>query len=166
MTGNHATLDPYTNGGYDDDATTYLGITSSSDQWVHFAMTWDGTAVRTFVNGVEKLTKTGDSGSTTLNTDRSAIAIGGYEQDGNYFNGLIDEFRVWNVAHTATEITATMNKTLVGNETGLVLYLKFDDSTASDSVTTSGHTAHNGALMSANGMLPTFVTSTAPISCP
>ena len=75
MSGNHATLDPFTNGGYDADGTTYLGITSSSDQWVHFAMTWDGTAVRTFVNGVERITKMGDSGSTSLMTDQSAITI-------------------------------------------------------------------------------------------
>ena len=169
MTGNHATLDPYTNGGFDADSNAYLGITSSSNQWVHLAMTWDGTAVRTFVNGVERITKMGDSGTTALATDRSAIAIGGYEQDGNYFNGYIDEFRVWNVAHTAAQITATMSKTLVGNETGLVLYLKFDETSgasARDSVTTSGHTAHNGVLMSANGMLPTFITSTAPVGCP
>jgi hypothetical protein len=169
MTGNHATLDPYTNGGYDDDSTDYLGISSSTSQWVHMAMTWDGTAVRTFVNGVEKITKMGDSGVTALATDSSPIAIGGYEQDGNYFNGYIDEFRVWNTAHTAAQITATMNKTLVGNEAGLVLYLKFDEtsgSAAHDSVTTTGHTAHDGVLMSANGMLPTFIPSTAPLSCP
>src|SRR5205085_11767980 len=104
-----------------------------------------------------------------LATDPSAIAIAGYEQDGNYFNGQIDEFRVWNVAHTASQITATMNKTLVGNEAGLVLYLKFDETSgaaARDAVSTAGHTAHNGVLMSANGMLPTFVASTAPLSCP
>ena len=90
-------------------------------------------------------------------------------QDGNYFNGYFDEFRVWNVAHTASEIAATMHKTLSGNEPGLVLYLKFDETsgtTAHDSVTSTGHTAHNGTLMSANGMLPTFIPSTAPITCP
>jgi hypothetical protein len=57
----------------------------------------------------------------------------------------------------------------VGNETGLVGYWKFDEASGSsvaDAVTTTGHTAHNGVLMSANSMPPTFVASTAPISCP
>ena len=136
---------------------------------MHFAMTWDGTAVRTFVNGVEKITKMGDSGVTALATDRSPISIGGYKQDGNYFNGYFDEFRVWNMARTAAQITSTMHTTLAGNEPGLVLYLKFDETsgtTAHDSVTSTGHTAHNGVLMSANGMLPTFIPSTAPVTCP
>jgi len=46
---------------------------------------------------------------------------------------------------------------------------KFDEATGpnvADAVTTAGHTAHNGVVMSANGMLPTFIASTAPISCP
>jgi len=170
MPNNHATLDPYTNGGYDADTNAPTGLDSSKSQWAHFAMSWDGKAVRTFVNGVEVITKMGDSGSTMLNTDRSAIAIGGYEQDGNYFNGQFDEFRVWTVARTAAEITSTMHKTLTGSETGLVLYLKFDDkagaTTAVDSVSSTGHTAHNGMLKSANGMGPTFIASTAPIDCP
>ena len=59
VNGNHATLDPYTNGGFDDDDQP-SGLTTSSNQWVHFAMTWDTMAVRTFVNGVEKITAKGD----------------------------------------------------------------------------------------------------------
>ncbi len=168
VSGNHATLDPYTNGGFDDDNQP-SGLMTTPDQWVHFAMTWDGSAVRTFVNGVEKITAMGDGSTKQLNTDASPICIGGYKQDSNYFNGYFDEFRVWNVAHTAAEITATMHKALSGNEPGLVLYLKFDETsgtTARDSVTTAGHTPHNGVLMSANGMLPTFIPSTAPITCP
>lgn len=176
VNGNHATLDPYTNGGFDDDDQP-SGLTTSMNQWVHFAMTWDGTAVRTFVNGVEKITDTGDGSASMLSTDCKDpntsigpdVSVGGYEQDGNYFNGYIDEFRIWNVAHTAAEITATMHTTLTGNETGLVNYLKFDEtsgSTAADSVTTAGHMAHIGTLKSANGHPPTFIPSTAPITCP
>lgn len=170
MAGNHATLDPFTNGGWDGDSTNNIGLMSNTNQWAHFAMTWDGTAVRTFVNGKEVITKMGDSGATMLNTPRSVVTIGGYPQENAYFNGYVDEFRVWNVAHTAAEITATMNKGLTGNEPGLVLYLKFDETsgtTAADSVTTAGHMPHSGTLKSANGKLPTFVQSTAPItSCP
>ena len=62
-----------------------------------------------------------------------------------------------------------MKKTLAGNETGLVAHLKFDETSgtsAADSVTAPGHTPHNGVLKSKKGKLPTFILSTAPVSCP
>jgi hypothetical protein len=127
-------------------------------------MTWDGTSIHAFVNGVEKVTV---AVPTMLHTGATALTIGGYPP--NFFNGYIDEFRIWNVAHSAAEIMSTMGHTLVGNETGLTGYWKFDETsgtTAADSVTSAGHTAHPGTLMAnttANN--PTWIVSTAPISC-
>ena len=169
MTGNHATLDPYTNGGFDGDSTNYLGITSTTNQWVHIAMTWDGTTFETYINGAPRIGITATGSTTRLATAQTQLTIGCNNPRFSCFNGYVDEFRVWNVARTATQIMSNYNKTLVGNETGLVLYLKFDEASGaapSDSVTTAGHTAHNGVLMSANSMPPTSVPSTAPISCP
>jgi hypothetical protein len=162
------TIDPFTNNSTTDPLgdNKPSGLMANMNQWAHFAMTWDGTNLHAYVNGVEKVTV---AIPAMLHTGTSApLTIGGYPPA--YFNGYIDEFRIWNVAHTAAEITATMNKTLVGNEPGLVAYYKFDETsgtTAADSVTTSGHTAHPGTLMAnttANN--PTFVVSTAPLSCP
>jgi hypothetical protein len=42
--------------------------------------------------------------------------IGGNVLDSRYFTGLIDDFRVWNVARTAAEIQADMNRVLSGTE--------------------------------------------------
>ena len=84
-----------------------------------------------------------------LATVRTMLTIGGNPR-GAYFNGAIDEFRMWNVARSQADIMATMGTKLVGNEAGLVGYWKFDDgtgTTAKDSVTTAGHTAHDGTLM-------------------
>ena len=65
---------------------------------------------------------------------------------------------MWNVARTQADIMATMGTKLVGNEDGLVGYWKFDDgtgTTAKDSVTTAGHTAHDGTLMATDpSMVP------------
>ena len=171
MSGNHATLNPITNGGFNDDSTAYLGITSTESQWVHVAMTWDGTTLRTYVNGVARIMTTGMGGITALATGRSPLSLGCSPFNNNCFNGLFDELRVWNVARSATEIMASHDKALVGNEAGLVGYWKFDEAPgaamAADSVTTTNHTAHPGALM-ATGAKPTFVTPTppAPVACP
>src|SRR4029077_771948 len=161
------TIDPFTNNSTTDPMgdNKPSGLMANMNQWAHFAMTWDGTSIRAYVNGVEKVTV---AVPATLHTGTTALTIAGY--DPAYFNGYIDEFRIWNVAHTATEIQATMNKTLVGNETGLVAYYKFDEgtgTTVADSVTTTGHTAHPGTLMAnTTANLPTWVVSAAPLTCP
>src|SRR5258708_16477420 len=59
MAGNHATLDPFNNGAFSVDSTAYLGITSAAAQWVHIAMTWDGTTMRTYLNSLSRLMSTG-----------------------------------------------------------------------------------------------------------
>ena len=161
------TIDPFTNNSTTDPMgdNKASGLMANMNQWAHFAMTWDGTSIHAYVNGVEKVTV---AVPAMLHTGTTALTIAGY--DPAYFNGYIDEFRIWNVAHTATEIQATMMKTLVGNETGLVAYYKFDEgtgTTVADSVTTTGHSTHPGTLMAnTTANLPTWVVSAAPLSCP
>ena len=56
----------------------------------------------------------------------------------NFFNGQIDEVRIWNRALNQTEIRDNMCQKLIGNETGLVGYWRFDETsgtTANDSQT-------------------------------
>jgi len=172
MPTNHATLNPITGGGFNDDSTADLGITSAMTQWVHIAMTWDGTAVRTYVNGAPKIATMG-TGVTMLATGSSPLTMGCNPTNNNCFNGDLDEVRVWKVARTATQIMGAYNKTLVGDETDLVGYWKFDEAPgatmSADSVTTAGHTAHPAMLMATNAnQRPTFITPTppAPILCP
>ena len=164
--GGVGTIDPFTNGSTDpmgDNKSS--GLQANTNQWAHFAMTWDGTNLKAFVNGVEKVSVPIPS---MLHTGMTALTIGGYPPA--FFNGQIDEFRIWNVARTASEISATMHSSLTGNEAGLVGYWKFDDASgtmATDSVTTTGHTAHPGTLQAnSTGNLPTWAVSTAPINCP
>jgi Concanavalin A-like lectin/glucanases superfamily len=167
------TIDPFTNAIFDNDNQA-SGVTTTMNQWVHFAMTWNGTAVQAYVNGILKATMAAPAGGAqkVLMTGKSPLTIGGYPTEGAYFNGYIDEFRVWNVARSATEIMGTMNKSLVGTETGLVGYWKFDETsgtTVADSVTTAGHMAHPGMLMAASAAQnPTFVVPSppTPVTCP
>jgi hypothetical protein len=160
------TIDPFTNNSATDPQgdNKPSGLMANVNQWAHFAMTWDGTNVRAFVNGVEKVAVP----IAMLNTGMTALTIGGYPPA--YFNGYIDEFRIWNVARAAEEISSTMGHTLVGNEAGLTGYWRFDETsgtTAADSVTSAGHTAHPGTLSAdTTAHNPTWVVSTAPISCP
>jgi hypothetical protein len=173
-TTNHATLNPFTNGGFTLDSTDDLGITSSSNQWVHIAMTWNGTVLLVYVNGLPKITVNAIAGSgvTALATVQSVLYIGCNPTNKNCFNGEFAEFRVWNVARSAADILANYNKPAVGNETGLVAYWKFDDAAgatiAADSVTTAGHTAHPGTLKAdTTAHDPTFIApaTALPLVC-
>jgi hypothetical protein len=109
---------------------------------------------------------------TMLKIAQSVFTLGGYPGENRYFPGSVDELRIWNVARSEADILAHKNKALVGNEAGLVGYWKFNESsgtTAADSVTTAGHTAHSATLMAAMpNQVPTFVVPTppSPVTCP
>src|SRR6185436_16199255 len=137
------------------------------------AMVWDMTSLITYVNGLPKITVRGSGSVTALTTTQSVISLGCNPTNNRCFNGLFDELRVWNVARSATDIKNNYNKPAVGNEAGLVGYWKFDDAagstTAADSVTAGGHTAHPGTLKAdSSNDNPTFVTPPTPLPlvCP
>ena len=161
---------PYISAGGDADQPACLNTTV--DQWVHFAMTWDGMAVRTYLNGVIRSSRTNAAGQT-LATARTFLTIGCSNPRFSCFGGIIDEFRIWKVARSAAEIAASYDRSLIGNEVGLVGYWKFNEPAgalaAADSVTTAGHVPHPGtptAVMPTQ--MPAFVTAEvpAPIRCP
>ncbi|MBI3502183.1 MAG: DUF1573 domain-containing protein [Bacteroidetes bacterium] len=121
--------------------------------WYHIVGTNDGTTAKIYVNGVLK-----SSGSVDPNYSgyTGGTWIGGESCCGNYFSGLIDEVRIWNVTRTQSQITSTMGRRLFGNEAGLVAYYNFDNGTVTD--LSSG--GHNGTLN--NGA--TTVTPNAPVA--
>jgi len=73
--------------------------------WTHLAITYDGTALKMYVNGTLVRT-TALSGAMATST--SALRIGGNSIWGEYFRGLIDEVRVYNRALSAAEIQTDM----------------------------------------------------------
>jgi len=165
-------IDPFTNAYFDNDNQA-SGVNVTTAQWVHFAMTWNGTQVQAYVNGVLKSSKASDNATQkVLKTGTSILTIGGYPGENAYFADYIDEFRVWNVARSAAELLASKDKALVGNEAGLVGYWQFNEdagASTADKVTSAGHTAHPGALKAAaTNQLPTFAVPSppTPIKCP
>ncbi len=101
----------------------------TAGQWYHIAVVYDHTNVTIYKNGLlfSTLAKTNDIGTTTT---KLLIGARGDAAPTAFFNGKIDELRVWNTARTACEINSNMANTLVGNETGLVALYNFDNGTA------------------------------------
>ena len=97
-------------GGVDD--LSAAGVTRLLlDTWTHLATTFDGTQLRIYVNGVQV-------GSRTVlgNIVASAgpLRFGGNSVWGEYFNGLIDEIRLYDGALTQAEIQADMDAPVEG----------------------------------------------------
>jgi fibronectin type 3 domain-containing protein len=73
--------------------------------WTHLATTWDGATLRLFVNGTQVSSR---ALSGTLDSSSLPLRIGGNTVWGEWFNGRIDEVRVYRRALTAAEIQADM----------------------------------------------------------
>ena len=73
--------------------------------WTHLAVTYDGSAVRLYVNGTLASSKVA-TGSIT--TSANPLQIGGDSIYGQYFAGTIDEVRVYNSALTQAQIQTDM----------------------------------------------------------
>jgi hypothetical protein len=73
--------------------------------WSHLAATYDNANLRQYINGTLVATKA-VTGNITTSTD--VLRIGGNSMWGEYFNGTIDEVRIYNRALTAAEISTDM----------------------------------------------------------
>ncbi len=78
--------------------------------WSHLAMTYDGTNMRLYVNGT--LVSTRIAAKPTVNGLK--LMIGAYKTS-NFYEGLIDEVRIYNRALSTSEIGADMNTAVVSS---------------------------------------------------
>ena len=77
-----------------------------TNTWSFLTETYDGSTVRLYVNGTQ-VASTAHTGAIATSTN--PLQIGGDSIYGQYFAGLIDEARVYNVALTAAHIQTDMN---------------------------------------------------------
>ena len=75
--------------------------------WTHLAATYDGVTMRLYVNGVQVGSRA-QTGNIVVSARQLRIGGNGVWSD-EFFNGLIDDVRVYNRALSAAEIQADMN---------------------------------------------------------
>jgi hypothetical protein len=85
------------------------GSTLSANNWTHVALTYDGTNVRMYINGT--LSGSAVSATGSIASGSLPLWIGG-NNNGEYFQGQIDEVRVYSRALSATEI-GTIKETAI-----------------------------------------------------
>ena len=96
-------------GGTTAEARASTALTANT--WAHLAVTYDGAAVRLYVNGVQAAS-TARTGA--IRTSTNPLQIGSDSIYGQYFRGTIDEVRVYNLALTAAEVQTDMNTPIGG----------------------------------------------------
>ena len=95
------------------------------NSWNHVAGTFANGVMKLYVNGIAVATSTAPFTSLPANTNEITIGMDPYSYAvASFFDGKIDDIRIWNTARTATEISNNMNNCLIGNEVGLKNYFK------------------------------------------
>jgi hypothetical protein len=79
--------------------------TTPANAWTHLAVTYDGAALRVYVNGVQQGAR---AVTGAIQTSGGPLRIGGNAVWSEWFAGVIDDVRVYNRALTATELQADM----------------------------------------------------------
>ncbi|MDB6025017.1 MAG: LamG domain protein jellyroll fold domain protein [Verrucomicrobiales bacterium] len=130
--------------------------------WHHVAAVYDASGsahTRLYVDGELDVSAT-VTGTLSQNSLSVCIAANA-ETTNRFFDGRIDEMRFWSIDRSTNQIPNNMRKLLVGNETNLLAYLRFDNGsgTKADDDTGNG----NFGSLSNN---PVWVVSTAPIGPP
>ncbi|MGB2868706.1 MAG: LamG-like jellyroll fold domain-containing protein [Bacteroidota bacterium] len=118
-------------------------------KWTHLAGTYDGATAKLYVN--ERLVRQ-VGGSINIGVGSTGFYVGGLTYD--YFKGLIDEVRLWNICRSQATILASMNTVLAGYESGLAGYWPLDSTYTSESLTiTPDKTSNHNDLVLQSSML-------------
>jgi hypothetical protein len=148
------------------NGSSYNRVSSSfgvpTNEWKHIALTYDFGIMVFFLDGepVDTITTSNANScgfQTTLNIGRRKMF------DEFYFNGFIDEVRVWNVIRSEAEILSWYNKHIHNIPAGLVGYWDFDDGSGDVIFSPVGANGYLGSSPGNDGFDPTWSDNTAPI---
>ena len=120
--------------------------------WHHAAVTYDGTAWHLYLDGnLEATLAVGQpcqSQSIQPAALASSIRSNGTTAQG-FFDGALDEVRIWNVARTQAAIQGAANARITTPDTGLVARWGLDEGSGT-AVNGSAGTAANGTIVGSN----------------
>jgi prepilin-type N-terminal cleavage/methylation domain-containing protein len=120
-------------------------ITVNKDIWHFITVTYDANTVKLYVDGVADISQ-----GRTLNTSTGKFKIGKQpDYNSQWFEGLIAEVSVWNIALTQSQIQSYMTTSPTGSETGLVGYWDFNEGTGT-TLTDQTSNGNNGTINGAS----------------
>lgn len=142
---------------------TYLATTNYPlNRWYHVVGVYDGATMEIYVNGVRAATSTAQNGPIAY--QNSWLTLGAWHDPSNwlYFNGMIDEIRIWDYARTETQLQSSMFGEISGATAGLVAYWQFNEGTGTTTADATGNALHQGTLTNMDPASD-WIPSTAPL---
>jgi hypothetical protein len=129
-----------------------VGFTSlASGVWHHAAATYDGATWKLFLDGA--LDAQLGVGQPPASASSVAVSLGTALNSTNvpagFFDGVVDEVRIWNYARSATEILSTVNAQITTPQAGLVARWALDEGSGS-SISGSAGTSVSGSITGTN----------------
>ncbi len=134
----------------------------NAHEFTHVAVMHNQTEIKLFINGME-VTGSYTAGSFSgIHDGNAPFRIGVYQNISgnfqNYYSGLIDELRVWEIELTETLIQQRMNTALTGSEPGLVAYFDMEDSGVGSSLLLENKSSYGSQF----DAFPIGTTTTTP----
>lgn len=94
--------------------------------WQHVAVVHTASSVALYLNGQLVDGSLANGSYSDIQVSNEPLRIGAYRflsgSFGFFYNGLMDEVRIWNYAVSSANISSRFNAELSGNESGLVAY--------------------------------------------
>ncbi len=125
--------------------------------WHHVAITYDNGATTKFTMYIDGQLETSQNTTVPVNTASTGVFLGQRNDGVNYFEGTLDEVRIWNTVRSQNDINTYKNQEFCSLPTGLMLYYKFNQGIAGGS--NAGVTTLNNETGSNNGTLSNFALS-------
>jgi subtilisin-like proprotein convertase family protein len=105
-------------------------VSATLNQWQHYAVVLDDAANTgvLYLDGVQVGSNTAITITPAAMGNLANTWLGRSQFFGSdpYFNGKMDDVRIWSIAKTSQQVQCEMDETLVGNEPGLVANYRFD----------------------------------------
>ncbi len=135
--------------------SSYSVITSIAatpvGSWSHISVSRSSTTIAMYINGVLQQTYN-DSFVRNLTTGFNTGILGAWQfQNAHYFNGMMDEVRIWHVSRSACQISQSMSQHLSGPEAGLATWFDFNHPAVIPGGDNAGQTTLSD-LASGNGL--------------